>query len=90
MALGAFQPGEFVQTYFGRRPEGVGELRSYLDLCLKDLDARLYLYPGTQWARLTYAEEEWWTQLTCPNDPGASPYDAALAWMEAERAWAEP
>lgn len=90
MALGAFQPGEFVQTYFGRRPEGVGELRSYLDLCLKDLDARLYLYPGTQWVSLTYAGEDWWTQLTCPDDPTANPYDAALAWMEAERTWAEP
>lgn len=86
--LTQFQPGEFVQTYFGCGPEGAEELRggSYLDLCLKGPNARIYLYPGSQWVCLVYAGEDWWTQAADPAEPEKSPYDVAMAWMEAERA----
>lgn len=89
ITLGKFQPEEFSSFLFGGRPEELeGQALDPLTLALPDSKLWLYFYPDSPWVSVTLAAETWWTQLTCPDDPGASPYDTARAWMEAEQAWA--
>lgn len=89
LALGEFEPGEFVQFGYDERPEGMEEeWPDALTLYLSNSKLWLYFYKDSSWASVDLAGEKWWTKVSHPVDPEKNPYDMALAWLKAEREWA--
>ena len=88
LALRDFVPGEFTEMYFGNKPEGANEVvdKDSVTLYLPDLKLWLYVYDGSPWVHINHAGEVYWAQVSHKDDPDAQIFDAALAWLEAERA----
>lgn len=85
LALRDFVPGDFTETYFGRKPEGAQDLsRDFVTLSLPGRNLWLYFYNDSSWVHIHHAGEDYWAQVRHPDRPDACIFDAALAWMEAE------
>lgn len=90
LALEEFRPEALTQAAFGARPEEAAELSAgeSVTLCLPELGIWLYFYRDSSYVSLYHADEVYWTQVTAADGAAGTVFDAALAWMEAERAWA--
>lgn len=86
LALADYQPGEFVQTFFGERPEGVPLMgEDMITLLLPEMGIWLHFDAGSPWVYLRHAGEDYWAELRHKDDPGRMIYDAVLDWREAEQ-----
>lgn len=86
LAVSDYQPGEFVQTFFGKRPEGAPEPeRDMITLCLPEMGIWLYFYEDSPWVQISHADGDYWAQLQ--RKDGRSIYGTVLDWLEAEQGW---
>lgn len=87
LALQNFVPGDFTETYFGKKPEGAEGLGSdFITLYLEDLKLWLYFYNDSPWVHIHHAGEDYWAQVSHRDDPDKQIFDTVLAWLEAEQA----
>ena len=86
LAVSDYQPGEFIQTFFGKRPEGAPEPeRNMITLCLPEMRIWLYFHEDSPWVCVHHAGEDYWAQLQ--RKDGRSIYGTVLDWLEAEQGW---
>ena len=85
LAVADCQPGEFVQTFFGERPEGVPAMgEDMITLLLPEMGIWLYFDTGSPWVCLHHAGEDYWAELRHPGEI----FDIVRDWRDAERGWA--
>lgn len=88
LAVSDYQPEEFVQTFFGKRPEGAPEPEcNMITLCLPEMKMWLYFYDGSPWVCVHHAGEDHWAQLRHKDNPNQMIYDTVHGWLEAEQGW---
>ena len=89
LAVADYQPGEFVQTFFGERPERAPEPgRDMITLCLPEMGIWLYFYDNSPWVQISHAGEDYWAQFQHKDAADKAIYDVVLDWLEAEQKWA--
>ena len=89
LAVSDYQPGEFVQTLFEKRPEGAPEPGcDMITLCLPEMKMWLYFHEDSPWVCVHHADGDYWTQLRNKDDPDKMIYNTVLDWLEAEQGWA--
>lgn len=89
LALENFSPGEFTETFFGKKPEGaVGLGTEPITLCLPEMGIWLYFYEDSSWVHIYHAGEDYWAETHPQDGSGEIIFDTARAWLEAESAWA--
>ena len=90
LAVADYQPGEFVRTLFGERPEGAPEPeRDMITLCLPEMGIWLYFYNNSPWVQISHAGEDYWAEFQHKDNPDKMIFDAVLDWLEEEREWAD-
>ena len=90
LTLDGFRPGEFVEMFFGKRPEGLEIVeRDSITLCLPELGIWLYFYEHSPWVCIHHAGEDYWASVCHKDDPDEEVFDAVRGWLEAERMWAD-
>ena len=92
LAVADFQPGEFVQSFFGERPEGApapGAEGEMITLYLPEMGIWLDFYDGSPWVQLSHAREEYWAELRHEDDRDKLSFDTVAQWREAELGWAD-
>ena len=90
MEVADYQPGEFVQTFFGEGPEGgpVTEAGDeIITLLLPELGVWLYFYENSPWVCVHHASEDYWAELRRKDGSDKLIYDAVLEWREAGLGW---
>ena len=89
LTVSDYQPGEFVQTFFGKRPEGGPEPGcDMITLCLPEMKMWLYFHEDSPWVCVHHADGDYWTQLRNKDDPDKMIYNTVLDWLDAEQGWA--
>ncbi len=90
MALKEYDPGEFTETLFGEKPEGVETLEGDpITLCLPEMGIWLYFYNNSSWVHIYHAGEDYWTKFVHKDHPEQLMFDTVRAWLEAEEGWAD-
>lgn len=85
LAVADCQPGEFIQTFFGERSEGVPPMgEDMITLLLPEMGIWLHFDAGSPWVYLHHAGEDYWAEL---RNPGGI-FDIVRDWRDAERGWA--
>lgn len=88
LALEDYRAGEFVQTFFGERPEGAPESgREMITLCLPEMKIWLYFYSSSPWVCVHHAGEDYWAEFRHKDGPDKLIFDAVYSWLEAESEW---
>ena len=88
LALEDYHAGEFVQTFFGERPEGAPESRrEMITLCLPEMKIWLYFYSSSPWVCVHHAGEDYWAEFRHKDGPDKLVFDAVYSWLEAESEW---
>ncbi len=89
LPLEEYRTEEFIQTFFGNRPEEAPEPGGNLiTLCLPQMKLYLYFYDGSPWVHISHAGEDYWAVFQHEDGPDKVIFDAVYAWLEAERTWA--
>lgn len=90
LAVSDYRPGEFVQTFFGKRPEGAPEPGcNMIILCLPEMKMWLYFYDGSPWVCVHHAGEDYWAEFRHKDGPDRMIYDTVHDWLETEQGWAD-
>lgn len=90
MEVADYQPGEFVQTFFGEGPEGgpVTEAGDeIITLLLPEMGVWLYFYENSPWVCVHHASEDYWAEFRRKDGSDKLIYDAVLEWREAGLGW---
>ena len=90
MEVADYQPGEFVQTFFGEGPEGgpVTETGDeIITLLLPEIGVWLYFYENSPWVCVHHASEDYWAEFRRKDGSDKLIYDAVLEWREAGLGW---
>ena len=89
LRLDDFCPEEFIEQFFGKRPEGEENLGGEpITICLPEMRMWLYFYGDSPWVHVQQAGEDYWAKFYHKDDPGESIFDTVRTWLEAESAWA--
>lgn len=90
LTVSDYQPGEFVQTFFGKRPEGAPEPeRNMITLCLPEMGIWLYFHEDSPWVCVHHADGDYWAELRHKDDQDKLIFNTVLDWLEAEQGWAD-
>ena len=85
LALQEFCPEEFIEMYFGKKPEGEEGLDGEpITLCLPEMGVRLYFYDDSPWVHIYHAGEDYWSKAYHKHDPDKTIFDTVRTWLEAE------
>lgn len=86
LELEEFCPEEFMETFFGNKPEGAEDLdQDPITLCLPEMGIWLYFYQDSPWVHIYHAGEDFWAKFRHQDDPEQMIFHTVRAWLEAEQ-----